>query len=198
MEFARALDALMVEVRSGSLDGVRTFTESLDPHRVRPVLARASLLYRGWRGRIGTLRVSQTSYGATRLVRCAEQQSFKKKNGLASSALVCADESAETSTISARRTARAARAGAGKIERLQREKDVARRRCRVSAELASGIQDQFGSVLACGMLAGQRVTLRVLGEFHSADQDQDGGKSLNEPTDVSDGKSQAATICFMA
>ena len=80
MEFSRALDALMVEVRSGSLDGVRTFTESLEPRRVRPVLESAvligfkdgaSLAIISWMaGRIGTLRVSQTPYGATRLVRC--------------------------------------------------------------------------------------------------------------------------------
>jgi hypothetical protein len=79
MDFSRALDALMVEVRSGSLDGVRTFTESLDPHKVRQVLESAvvigfkegaSLAVISWMaGRIGTLRVSQTPYGATRLVR---------------------------------------------------------------------------------------------------------------------------------
>jgi hypothetical protein len=80
MEFSRALDALMVEVRSGSLDGVRTFTESLEPRRVRPVLESAvligfkegaSLAILSWMAeRIGTLRVSRTHYGATRLVRC--------------------------------------------------------------------------------------------------------------------------------
>ena len=79
-KFSRALDALMTEVRSGSIEGVRLFTETLEPHKVRPVLESAvvigfkegaSLAILSWMAaRIGTLRVSQTSYGATRLVRC--------------------------------------------------------------------------------------------------------------------------------
>ncbi len=77
--FSRVLDELMMDVRSGSLDGVRRYAESLEPHRVRPVLESAvvigfnegaSLDVLSWMAeRIGTLRVSRTPYGATRLVR---------------------------------------------------------------------------------------------------------------------------------
>ena len=79
MEFSRALDALMREVRSGSLDGVRRYTESLEPRIVRPVLESAvvigfnegaSLAVLSWMARrVGTLCVSRTPYGATRLRR---------------------------------------------------------------------------------------------------------------------------------
>jgi hypothetical protein len=76
MEFSRALDALMLEVRSGSL---RRYTDLLEPRHVRPVLESAvvigfnegaNLAVLSWMARrVGTLCVSRTPYGATRLRR---------------------------------------------------------------------------------------------------------------------------------
>ncbi len=79
MEFTRALDAMMREVRSGDLARVQRYAESLEPHNVRPVLESAVVIgfndgasreVISWMAdRVGTLRVTWTQYGARRLRR---------------------------------------------------------------------------------------------------------------------------------
>lgn len=79
MEFTRALGAMMREVRSGDLARVQRCAEVLEPQNVRPVLESAVCI--GFRdgarlevlswmaGRVGTLRVACTPYGAMSLTR---------------------------------------------------------------------------------------------------------------------------------
>ena len=79
MEFTRALDEMMREVRSGDLARIQRCASLLEPRNVRPVLESAVCI--GFRDgashavlswiadRVGTLRVVCTPYGAPSLTR---------------------------------------------------------------------------------------------------------------------------------
>jgi hypothetical protein len=79
MEFTRALDDMIREVRSGDLARVQRCADLLEPRNVRPVLESAVCI--GFRDgasqavltwmadRVGTLRVVRRPYGAMSLTR---------------------------------------------------------------------------------------------------------------------------------